>query len=401
MDRLFFMVMIFWALYILSKRGINWPQLVAKNWPIALFYGYFLISVLWADSSVSSFKRWFKDLGNVFVALVILTEPNFQQGFRSVFVRCAYLWMPLSIVFVRYFPELGRRYTRGGGLEVTGVTFQKNSLGAMVLVCGLVLIWDWLERSRPELVRQQKFERYFPVAVLLVGFYLLHLCDSKTSIACLVLGGAVLAAVRLPLLRKRIGALGGYALMAIIVFFAIDAMFGIKETVVSSMGRDMTFTGRTDVWREIFALKTDPLIGTGFCSFWSDRFYQDQLPNWVAFSAHNGYIEMWIDGGWIGIFFLALLLVATALRINADLSRSGNYALIRFAVLIATLVGNFSESHYGRMSPLWFLFLLTALEMPGMHKKSQRAPQRSFQDRRPTVEPTDFPDWPHTRPSYR
>ena len=142
LDRAFFFGMIFLALVTLFRRHVTWPQLISKNWPIFLFYGFLLVSVLWAESPFVSFKRWFKDLGNVFVACVILTELNPQQAFRAVFVRCAYLFLPLSVVYIRYFPDLGRFYSRAGGMQVTGVTTQKNSLGVLVLICGLVLLWD-------------------------------------------------------------------------------------------------------------------------------------------------------------------------------------------------------------------------------------------------------------------
>ena len=172
-DRLFFFVMIVAALIVLLRRRVAWGFIFRKNWPIFLFYTYFLVSVVWSDSPLPSFKRWFKDFGNIFVALVILTEANPGQAFRAVFVRCAYVLLPLSVIFIRYFPDLGRVYLRSGAMEVTGVTFQKNSLGALVLVCGIVLIWDWLERSRPDSVRQNRFDRYLVIAIAAIGAWLL------------------------------------------------------------------------------------------------------------------------------------------------------------------------------------------------------------------------------------
>ena len=86
-------------------------------------------------------------LGNVFVAGVILTEVNPLQAIRAVFVRCAYLLLSIVNCLHSLFSEPGsflrqpwRRWT------VIGVTTQKNSLGALVLICGLMLLWDWFER---------------------------------------------------------------------------------------------------------------------------------------------------------------------------------------------------------------------------------------------------------------
>ena len=364
LDRLFFFGFIFAAFIIVSRRQIDWSDVLTRNWPVFLFYAYLLVTVLWAESSVVSFKRWFKDFGNIIVVLVILTEVNPQEAFRAVFVRCAYLLLPLSFIFIRWFPNLGRHYSiHSGAMEATGVTFQKNSLGACVLVTTLVLIWDWMERSQTG-TRLGKVERYVPFAMLALAAYLINLCDSKTSIACLVLGGGILAAVRLPLLRQKIGQFGGYALVGIAVFYLLDHMFGVSEWIIRSMGRDMTFTGRTDVWRELLALKTDPIFGLGFCSIWSNKSILDRLPVWVGASAHNGYLEMYLDGGYLAVFFLALMLLMVSLKMNRQLKYGGTYALIGFVVVLVIIIGDFSESHFGRMSPLGFLFLLVAFDIP-------------------------------------
>ena len=362
LDRLFFFGMIFAAFAVLSRRHLNWASLVSTNWPIFLFYGFLLVSVLWANSPFSSFKRWFKEFGNIVVLLVILTETNPQEAFRAVFVRCAYCLIPLSIIFIRYFPDLGRRYNiHSGDLEAIGVTFQKNALGTMILVCSLVLIWDWLERTRSDLPRQRWLDRYLPIPFLLMGAYLLRLADSKTSITCIILGGLILVSLRLPVLRNRIGALGFYVLFAITGFFVIDWFFGIKESALQQMGRDMTFTGRTDVWRELLSVGTDPTLGTGFMSFWDDMHFRSKLPEWVAYSAHNGYLEVYLAGGFVGIFFLITMLGATGLRINAALGWNDDYDVMRFAAYVSTLVSNFSESNFACMTPMGFLFLLTAI----------------------------------------
>jgi exopolysaccharide production protein ExoQ len=368
LDRAFYFGMILLALIILSKRKMNWTQLVFRNWSIFLFYGFLLVSVLWAESSFVSFKRWFKELGNIFVAAVILTEANPQEAFRAVFVRCAYLLLPLSEVFNRYFPALARSYSPGGGMQLTGVTTQKNSLGILVVICGLVLLWDWFERDRKTWRSRSKLERYSVLVLLPLGGYLLHQSSSQTSLILLILGAGIISAVRVPVLRQRIGALGAYTLAAALVFYALDSTIGIKEDLVGSLGRDMTFTGRTDVWRELLALQTDPLIGTGFCSIWSDKSYLSRLPVWVGASAHNGYLEMYIDGGMIGVFFLVVMLLAIAIKTNHHLKTGGNYAVVRFAFLAVMLIANYTESHFGRMSPLGFVFLVTALEVPSYRR---------------------------------
>lgn len=367
-DRIFFFGMIIAALVVLSRRSVPWGQFYSRNWPLVLFYGYLLGTVLWANSPVSSFKRWTKEFGNVFIVMVILTEADPIQAVRTVFVRCAYALVPLSIVFIRYFPDLGRRYSiHSGELEITGVTTQKNSLGAMILVCGIVFIWDWLERTRPGQAPRSRVDRLLPLAWLASASWLIYLSDSKTSITCLLLASAIIAAVRLPVLHRRISAMGIYLLIAAGAFFLFDSMFGLSAMVISNLGRDMTFTGRTDVWRELLGVHTDPVFGTGFMSFWDDLSYRARLPDWVAFSAHNGYLEIYLAGGVIGVALLAVLIIATGVRINQALASLEVYAVVRFAIFVAVLLANFSESNFACMTPLGVLFLIAAIgEVPSL-----------------------------------
>ncbi len=363
-DRAFYLAMILAALVVLSRRAVNWGWVISQNLPLIVFYGFLLISVLWANSPFSSFKRWFKESGNILMALVILTDPRPLQAFRAVFVRCAYLLIPLSLIFIRYFPDIGRRYSRHtGAMEAVGVTFQKNSLGTMILACGLVLLWDWLQRLSESDGQRQRgtAERFAPPIILGIGAYLLYLCDSKTSLLSLALGSLIILSIRFSTLRKKVSDFGVYALVGAAVFFIADRQFGISEAIIRALGRDMTFTGRTEVWAELLKVGTDPLLGTGFMSFWDDERFQSRLPNWVAFSAHNGYLEVYLAGGWVGVGALCVMILGVIARINRALKDGSDYSAVRFAVLVMALIANFAESNFACMTPLGFLFILAAI----------------------------------------
>jgi exopolysaccharide production protein ExoQ len=364
LDRLLHFFVIGHALVILNRRRINWGEIFSGNWPIFLFYGYFLISVLWADPPFVSFKRWFKDLGMVFIALVILTEQNPMEAIRAVFVRCAYILLPLSVIFIRWFPEWGRYYSRGGGLEVTGVTTQKNSLGITAMICGLIFLWDWLEQRRNSAVtmRKSRLERNILLTAMGVSVYLIHVSQSKTSLICFLVGAGLIAASYVKAWAGAMRWAGSCVLLFAGSFYALDSAFGLTEWVLGLLGRDATFTGRTDVWRVLLDLNTNPVIGTGFCNFWSNEAYLLKLPNWVAHSAHNGYLEVFLDGGWLGVSVLVVMLIAVWSRIGTHLRTGDQYAMVRLAVYLCIVIGSFSESHFGRLGPLWFLFILTVLD---------------------------------------
>lgn len=369
LDRLFHLFLILAAFVVLSRRGLHWGKIISGNWPVLLFYGFFLVSVLWADSPFSSFKRWFKDFGLIPLSLVILTEKNPTEAIRVVFVRCAYLWLPLSVLFIRWFPSMGRYYSSHGGQgEITGVTMQKNSLGITAMICGMIFLWDWLEKRKmnsnagQSVQQRDRFEGGILLVAMATAIYLLNLSQSKTSLICFIVTASIIGASYSSTFGARIGRFGIYVLGVTLGYYLLDSTLGLTDLVLDAIGRDRDFTGRTDVWREIFALKTNPIIGTGFYSFWSDPHYQSQLPYWVAYSAHNSYVETYIDGGWLGIMVLSIMLATVWIRINRDLKNGSHYAVVRLACYLAIAIGAFSESHFGRLSPLWFLFILTAIE---------------------------------------
>ena len=359
-DALFYFSLIGASIFILSRRAVAWGLLAKENLPVLFFFLFLLVSVLWANSTFASFKRWFKEFGNVFIILVILTEINPQQAIKAVFVRCAYFLIPLSVIYLRYIPELGRRYSRSGGLEVIGVTSQKNTLGVMVLVCMLILLWDWFERMSKK-DRMPFLERYLTPAMAVFSYYVLYQSGSKTSLLCLFIGGFIIAAIRFAPLRRRISRFGVYSLVLAGLFFWVDSYVGLTEWLVTLMGRDMTFTGRTEVWSALLAVGTDPIFGTGFMSFWDDYSYLSRLPDWVGKSAHNGYVEIYLAGGYIGVFMLAQMLILTAFRLNRALGQGGNFAVVRFAIFVVALISNFSESNFVCMTPIGLLLTLVTI----------------------------------------
>jgi exopolysaccharide production protein ExoQ len=196
-----------------------------------------------------------------------------------------------------------------------------------------------------------------------IGIYLLRMCDSKTSLVCLLIGGSLLLSSRIPWCRRRTALLSNLAIWIPVGVLTLDWIFGIKKAFLELLGRDATLTGRTDVWRELLNLHTDPVFGTGFCNLWSDDQLTAQLPDWANNgSAHNGYLEVYLDGGFVGVALLAILLVSALFRLRRLVAAEGsNYAMLRFSVVIVALFSNMSEGQFIRMSPMWFLLIASGI----------------------------------------
>ena len=128
-DRLFFLAVIILGVIVLLRRRIAWGELLSENKWLVLYFAYCLFSIFWADEQFVLFKRWFKDLGNPIMALILLTERRPYDALATTFRRISYVFMPLSVLFIKYYPHLGRIHAISGAPTYTGAADQKNTLG--------------------------------------------------------------------------------------------------------------------------------------------------------------------------------------------------------------------------------------------------------------------------------
>src|SRR5882724_4592045 len=116
--------------YVLSKRHVQLSVIIRQNQWLTIFFIYCLLSIVWSDFPFVAFKRWLKVLGHPIMALIVLTEPDPLEGLTRLMKRCAYVIVPVSIFFIKYYPDLGRGFDQwSGGAVNTGITTNKNTLG--------------------------------------------------------------------------------------------------------------------------------------------------------------------------------------------------------------------------------------------------------------------------------
>jgi O-antigen ligase len=193
---------------------------------------------------------------------------------------------------------------------------------------------------------------------------------SKTALLCLLIG-VVLMVRKGPLASKGMShAILACALSLPFLLFFSRQFASVIAPVVESLGRNMTFTGRADIWDHITLSTVNPLIGSGYWSFWGGPggFAISQAMKTTVPNAHDGYLDIYIDGGLLGLALLFLMLAACGLRIVNRLGLkkrfANRYAFFRFAFLIVVICYNLSESQFARMSMIWFTTLLMLVEFP-------------------------------------
>jgi exopolysaccharide production protein ExoQ len=359
LDRNIFLGLIIAAVLVLMRRGFSFGAFLRGNKVVMAYFAYLGVSVLWSDFTFIAFKRWVKDLGNVLIVLVVLTESDPVASLRCLLARCSYVLVPLSFVFIRYFPDIGRYFNRFvWSYSYGGVTLDKNFLGATALLCSLGIFLSFQECRRRGLRTTH---------LMILGglnFFVYYIADCSTALVTTLLGLTILLLLQLPAAQARAERAILYSFGSIIVFLLLDSLFGISEFLVGLVGRDLTFTGRTDIWKIVLSVHVNPLIGVGYWSFWmGDRI------DWKALGymgdlleAHNGYIETYVNSGLVGIGLLVAGIVHGLRRASSLISFGDPAGALKLTIIVLVLMYNFTESIFNRFGPVWFLALVALLE---------------------------------------
>src|SRR5439155_9471979 len=108
---------------------------------------------------------------------------------KAVLARCTYLLVPLSVLFIKFYPSLGYViHQLSWEPTYVGVAMEKNALGNLALVCGLFLFWNLIGLYTRTSKAADKTELWIHVMLLLMIIWLLVKARCSTALACIVLG---------------------------------------------------------------------------------------------------------------------------------------------------------------------------------------------------------------------
>jgi exopolysaccharide production protein ExoQ len=367
LDRTISSALILLAIGILMSRSFKWGGFFARNLALTAFLAFALVSVCWSDFPFVALKRWIRDLGNYLVILVALSDPRPLEAVRAVLRRLCYLLIPLSIVLVKYYPEIGKHYDSWTGVaSYAGATTSKNMLGVACLISGLFFFWDTVTRWPERKQRRTKRIILVNFAFIAMTLWLLNLSNSSTSSVCLVLGCLVIAAVRSRSFQRHPSFLKVLIPACICLFVALTFGFNINAELAGSVGRDPTLHDRTKIWATVLGMHTNPLVGTGYESFWLgprlEWFWETSGLGHLN-EAHNGYIEVYLNLGLIGLCLLGVFLISSYRTICGRLRPSSSLAALTLALWTILLFYNVTEAAF-KSQLMWVAFLLGAIVVP-------------------------------------
>jgi O-antigen ligase len=234
-----------------------------------------------------------------------------------------------------------------------GVFNHKNTLGENAAVTLLAAGGLYLTGS---------LHRYWLGLVAAVSAICLVMSGSATSLAAVAISAVVFlmafSIVQLRILRDQAWLL----LLTLVAVLALGG-YAIIEVMAASLGRDMTFTGRTEIWEQFLHFAQQrPWCGWGWVTISTTDTMLPIIRQTLGLpfiqTPHNGYLSLLVEMGIIGLALFAIWLgwVFLAASRRAAAGRE-SLAMIRLAVVSGLMVHSAFESTSGALPSLWLLLL--------------------------------------------
>jgi O-antigen ligase len=266
------------------------------------------------------------------------------------------IYLPLTLLSILLIPGA----TQWEFPAWRGLAPHKNMLGQFSLIS--LIIWTYA-------AREQSIKKK-TVALLFLILSFIFLIGSKSTTAYFTFASLIFVAGLIfseKLLASPVKGIFSF----VIVFSFLGIFFSIiylapdlLESLLKTFGKDLTFTGRTDLWASVFELtKKRLLFGYGFGGFWVanspmlEKIFAEQM--WLPNQSHLGYLDILTETGLVG-FILFILIVISCFKQFLTLRKKYFW---KWFVIIALIV-NMSESTLFMVNELTGdLFILSYLAL--------------------------------------
>jgi exopolysaccharide production protein ExoQ len=351
----------FVSVFLIIITAVLRPRRIAAVWirnPYVFIYvAVIFLSAFWSLHPDVTTKRAFSYLLTISIAVYLFASFEIEDCIRVVMYSFAISAVG-SIVFAVLVPSYGIMW--GAGLEGNwrGVYMHKNGLGGNMTLALFTRLY---------LLAARVGWRGWGIFWAAVFYGLVVLSKSGTSLIISTLYIFMLLLYVLWLQHKTIG-YGAAALFALVLIVIGIELAADPETMLGLIGKDPTLTGRTDIWAAVLDLIAQkPLLGWGYQAMFDPRdpvtiAFWERIGGWQATSAHNSFLEITLELGYVGLFSMIMFLLIAlwrALRCCfTGVVPLGYFSLVLF---VATLIAASDEAGMGHpQNPDWILFNLLA-----------------------------------------
>lgn len=336
--------------------------------PILLLTGVALLSYYWSDMPQLTLRRSVAMAGTTLFGIYLATRYSPREQLRLLAWTFG-IGAVLSLLFAVFLPSYGLDvYPYAGSWR--GVYSQKNGLGRNMTLGLFVFLLIALSSHR---------HRWFAWSCFGLSVGLLMLSGSKTALITFVTILILLPFYRA--LRWQYTASVPLFIIAILICGSLAIWFTTEaETLLRFIGKDVTLTGRTQLWEAVFTMiQQRPWLGYGYSVFWlsQDAYYGvQQVIRWPAPHAHSGLLDLWLDVGLLGVLIFALTFLNTLVKAVVFVRHAKTLEdFWPIVYLTIMFLFNLSQSSIlSRNNIAWILYVAINLWQPVQHYRKPKFP---------------------------
>ncbi len=267
-----------------------------------------------------------------------------------------------NVLYTLAFPRFGIMAGSYAGM-VKGLFYHKNTMGQFFALAFVIVLPTGMPTWR---LRYRTLLRW---TTLLMILGLIVVSKSSTAVVMTAVGIAAGAGV---MVMQKIGNVGARSIFLfffclIIGIIGASAYIGAAQLVADAFGKDLTFSGRTNIWEQLIPLIYDkPIFGYGFALFRQpDIMEQYVRVTFDARSTHNTYLELALNIGLPGTILWVVFLFA---RLGQRITMASRNTAIRsvqsreVALILMVMIGSMMEA--GLMLAPVVLWPLLVVSLP-------------------------------------
>ncbi|MCC5644075.1 O-antigen ligase family protein [Nostoc sp. CHAB 5824] len=344
------------SLFLITLRWKKVTYVFGRDKFIWLLLGVCALSSFWSLDSDTTLRRVLGLAGTMLFGLYLASRYTLKEQLKL----CAYM-LGISAFMCILFAVLIPQYGIGSAGDPTawrGIYPQKNVLGKRFVLSGAIFLF---------LAMTNRENRW----VLWLGYVtsglLILFSKSTTS-----LGNFIIITVTF-LIYYRILTLKYKVMIPVVTLLSTVGIafytwfVSQADTILGSVGKDTTLTGRAELWPAVLdMIAKRPWLGYGYGAFWdknSESSIVLQTVQWNAPNAHNGFLDLWLALGLIGVLVFLIGFVINLLRaiylIRWNQTSENLWLLVYFTYIIFS---NLTETTLLEQNSLeWILYVSAIL----------------------------------------
>ena len=343
-------------IFLLARwRSSIWTAI--SNPFVWILPGIALASFLWSDVPDLSLRKSFAVVQTSYFGLYVASRFSLKQQLQLLGWAFGIVII-LSTLFTLAFPAAAIEAGANAGAW-RGPFTQKNLFARLLVLGGTIFLLLALDSRRHRWLLWGGFG-------LCVG--LIFLTGSKTALLLMLLSIVLLPLYRS--LRWKGTIVVPVVITAILIGGSIATLIiGNWENLLLAFGRDATLSGRIGLWEAaIEKILAHPWLGYGYQGFWHEG--GEATTIWASEGykpphAHNGFINLSLDLGLIGLFVFLSTIAINYIRAISWL-RLGKTSIELWPICYITFFFMYNHSEntiIEHNSIFWTLLVTIALSM--------------------------------------